>query len=611
MGDDMSNQKDYIEIFTDMMSEGFIFIDSDGIIQIYNSKAREIFGIDGKYAKDHRPGRVEDGDIVLIATNALGEDDGGLDNPTLKKLGISNRNLRKGDGLVVISRYNSLDKGDYRSIRKDEERNILTLDKVIDGVDLSITIDFINRFIKADVNQDEYKMDYINSIGFMVILDGKTKELKFYQSLGYTARDESIRSILDGKPYKGKGAYYEELDLIGKDIFTIHRDDLIIKKFLDLAKGKDLEVDHEYNEINGFPTVCTIKAVEKDRRLGAALKVEDISKLSELTKERDLAINKLNRMEKELESENILKKSFPDIIGNSEKMNHLKRLALKASKTNSTILILGESGTGKNSLAKSIHENSKNSEENLVSLNCSSMDDQILELELFGKEDLEGNVLKYGCLERAEGSSLFLDEIGDMGLGLQVKLLEVLQDREFSRLNGREKLRLNTRIITASNKNLEEEVERGNFREDLYYKINVFPIWIPPLRDRMTDLHPLVDYLIPKICSDMGVESKDISSEAINNLLNYNWPGNIRELENILERAINLCEGDMILSKHIVLDEKEEYLNITSLKRTLEYWEKRAIENALDFFNGDKKMAMQALDISKSTMYEKLNKYGI
>ncbi len=179
----------------------------------------------------------------------------------------------------------------------------------------------------------------------------------------------------------------------------------------------------------------------------------------------------------------------------------------------------------------------------------------------------------------ANGGTIFLDEIGDISPSLQIKLLEVIQEKSFYKIGGGgEKITVDVRIISATNKNLEEEMHKGRFREDLYYRINVFPIWIPPLRDRKQDIIPLVELLLPKICEEIDCENKRISAEALNLILEYHWPGNVRELENILERAVNLAEGNIILSKHISLKVGEfesENEAILSLKEAIEKQEKK------------------------------------
>ncbi|HEY8362504.1 MAG TPA: sigma 54-interacting transcriptional regulator [Tissierellaceae bacterium] len=614
---------DLVKMFTDMMSEGFIVIDSQGKIQVYNQKAKEIFGISNTSGIKHKEGKLEPGDIVIIGDNSLGQDDGNLTGDSLKVIGIKNTNIKEGDSIIAIGTYKR--KGSFEPILKHlkngHNEGLLEVETKIKGISIKTKIDFVNKIISIVVDNIEYKMTYINAIGHMVVLDGKTMEMKFYQSYGYTARGESVNELLKGRKYRAKGEGTESLDVIGKDIFEIHKSNYMIKQFYNVARGENITYTDKFEEINGYPTMCTLLPVEIDgKRVGAALKVEDISQIKKVIAERDQAIRELEEAQSKLLNEKAFNKAFPSFIGFSQQIENVKRLALKASKINSNILILGESGTGKSILAKAIHENSKYKDKPFVHVNCGAIPETLLESELFGYEKgaftgarSEG---KKGLFELADGGTLFLDEIAEIPLSLQAKLLEAIQEKSFYRVGGTQKVTVNIRIIAATNKNLEKEMQEGRFREDLYYRINVFPIWIPPLRERKQDIISLVDYLLPKICKELGCKPKRISAEAMNLLLSYDWPGNIRELENVLERAVNLTEGNNILSKHIQIPNKKSQdgykeIAIKDLKTYLEEQEKKAIIDTLNFYNGDKKRTMEALNISKTTFYEKLKKYGI
>ncbi len=603
------------------MSEGFIVIDNKGKIQVYNRKAKEIFGISNSLQIKHQRGKIEAGDIVIIGDNAIGQDDGNLQGKSLKAIGIKNTNIKEGDSIIALGTYKEEGVIDpiLKHLKKDHNEELLELETNIKEVYIKARIDFVNRIISIQVKDNVYKMPYINAIGHMVVLDGKTLEMKFYQGHGYTARGESINDLLKGREYMAKGEGTESLDVIGKDIFEIHKSDYMIQQFYNVAKGENITYVDKFEEINGYPTMCTLLPVEENgKRIGAALKVEDISQIKKIIAERDHAIRELEKAENQLLDERALNKAFPNFIGNSKEIEHVKRMALKAAKTNSNILILGESGTGKSILAKAIHENSKYKDKPFVHVNCGAIPSTLLESELFGYEKgaftgarSEG---KKGFFELADGGTLFLDEIGEIPQSLQVKLLEAIQEKSFYRIGGTERITVNIRIISATNKNLEKEMQRGRFREDLYYRINVFPIWIPALRERRQDILSLVDFLLPKICQDLATKIKGISTEAMNLLLSYDWPGNIRELENILERAVNLAEGNNILSKHITIEDKkaqEKANEIKDLKSYLEDQEKKVIVNTLSYFKGDKKKVMEALNISKTTFYEKLKKYNI
>lgn len=611
----------YVKMFTNMMSEGFIVIDKEGTIQVYNDKAKEIFGIRHDHQISHDKGKINSGDIVIIADNSLGQDDGKMNLDSLKVLNIKDNNIENGDSLVAVGMFNQNIGIDpiLKVLKKEEKEEFLRLKTKFVEINIEVEINFKDKIISIVVNDREYKMSYINAIGHMVILDKETKEMKFYQSHGYTARGESIHDILKGNEYRAKGKDIETLDVIGKNIFEIHKSDSIIQQFYEAAKGKDISYIDEFEEINGYPTMCTLLHVEnKGERVGSALKVEDISQIKKVISERDNAIRQLEKAAEQLLEEEILKKAFPRFVGNSKEIEHVKKMALKTSKTNSNVLILGESGTGKTILAKAIHENSKLKEKAFIHVNCGAIPESLLESELFGYEKgaFTGarNEGKKGFFEVADGGTIFLDEIGDISQNLQVKLLQIIQEKSFYRVGGTDKIAVNIRIIAATNKNLEEEMIKGNFREDLYYRINVFPIWIPPLRERKEDINLLVELLLPRICKEIGCENKRISSEAMNLILKYSWPGNIRELENILERAVNLAEGNNIISSHIAL-KKDNRKTINDgnvpLKQLLEEQEKIAIEKTLALYGGDKKQAMEALDISKTSFYEKIKRYNI
>ena len=619
----MFDKDSYARKFTDMMSEGFIFIDNQGKIRIYNNKAKEIFGIINNHNISHASGKIQKGDIIIIGDNSLGKDDGNLTPEALECIGIKNSMLKSGDSLIAVGSFNG-ENGEepiFKFIKSDYDTKTLELHCNYLDIEISGIIDFVNKIISLEVNREKYNMNYINAIGHIVVLDGKTKELKFYQSQGYTARGEGICDLLIGKEYRAKGEDSEFLNVIGKDIFEIHRGGLTIDEFYEAATGKDISYANEFKEINGRSTICTLCPVNKDgKRVGAVLKVEDISEMKKVLRERDEALLNLERMERKLKEEEFTKKLLPEIVGESKEINNVKKLAIKASKTTSTVLLLGESGTGKSLLAKAIHNNSKDKDKPFIHVNCGSIPESLLESELFGYEGgaftgAKGSG-KVGMFELAQDGTIFLDEIGEISLSLQVKLLQVLQDKTFFKVGGDKNIQVSVRIIVATNKNLEEEMMKGKFREDLYYRINVFPIWVPPLRERKQDIYSLVETMLPRICKRIGCGVKRISGEALSLLLGYDWPGNIRELENILERAVNLAEGNTILSRHLAINkienkEKHEIKEAKSLKDSIIEAEKLAIAKAVLRSGGDKKLAMKLLKIGKTSFYEKVKKYGI
>ncbi|WP_129600060.1 sigma-54 interaction domain-containing protein [Anaerophilus nitritogenes] len=614
----MFENERYIKEFTDLISEGFIFIDKEGKIRIYNKKAKEIFGICHEGGIGHAKGKINVGDIVIIADNALGKDDGGLEYKDLEKIGIYDNKIEYKDSFIGIGIYGKKNLPVYKYEKNSQD--ILSIDTHFQNVNIRVQINFLKKFMDITVKNQIFKLSYIHFMGHIVVLDQDTKEVKFYQKEGYTARKESIKDLLLGKEFREKGKDAKELDVIGKDIFEIHEDGDTIKKFYQVAKGMNLHYKDKFTQINGFPTLCTLVPITvQNKRVGAALKVEDISALKKLIKERDEALLSIQHMEIKMREEKDSKDLFSDILGESEVINNVKKLAYKAAKSNSTVLLLGESGTGKTLLAKAIHQASKYKNKPFVHVNCASIPKDLLESELFGYEQgaFTGASTKgkQGLFEVASGGTIFLDEIGEIESFIQVKLLKVLQNKTFYRVGGTSEKTVNVRIIAATNKNLEEEMIKGRFREDLYYRINVFPIWLPPLRERKQDIYFLVQAILPKICKRMECEEKIISGEVLYRLMEYEWPGNIRELENILERAVNISEGNSIDVAHLylnILNNKNANIkHIKSLKDSIQQAEKEAILKALKYYDYDRNQVMRVLGIGKTSFYEKLKKYEI
>lgn len=302
--------------------------------------------------------------------------------------------------------------------------------------------------------------------------------------------------------------------------------------------------------------------------------------------------------------------------GSCEQTRIINEKLEKVCRKNVTIVLTGESGTGKSFLAKRIHSNSKRAEGPFVAVNCAAIAYNLIESELFGYEEgaftgaRKGG--KIGYFEMAENGTLFLDEISELPLKLQGKLLEVLQDGTFYRVGGTKKIQANVRLIVATNRNLEQLVKDNKFREDLFYRINVFPIHLPPLRERVEDLYGIVQDALPGICNRLEIEPLMLSMGAFDKLSAYNWPGNIRELENVLEKAAVLAEGGIIHGDDIVI---EGAMNVDyaskSLKKRMEEYEKSIIEDTLAMFKGNRRQAAEYLQLSKTNMFDKIHRYGL
>jgi Nif-specific regulatory protein len=338
---------------------------------------------------------------------------------------------------------------------------------------------------------------------------------------------------------------------------------------------------------------------------------------------------KLNKLvesdRRQLSEENLrlrqeLKSHFniDNMVGTSNAMKQVYRLIEQVADSTATVLIRGESGTGKDLVAHAIHYNSSRATKPFVKVNCTALPETLLESELFGHEKgsfTGATERKIGRFERANGGTIFLDEIGDFSINLQVKLLRIIQFREFERVGGTETLKANVRIIVATNKNLEEQIKERLFREDLYYRINVFPIFLPPLRERKDDIMLLADYFLEKLSKENNKRITRISTPAIEMLTSYHWPGNIRELENCVERAILLCNEEVIRSEHLPpslqMIKKGDTSQGRSLTEIIENKEKELIIDSLKKFGGQQRNAAKELGLTERILGYKIKKYGI
>ena len=312
------------------------------------------------------------------------------------------------------------------------------------------------------------------------------------------------------------------------------------------------------------------------------------------------------------------KYDFSNIIGTSGPVRQVYEQVAQVASTNTTVLIRGESGTGKELIAHAIHYNSLRAKKPLVKVSCAALPESLIEAELFGHEKgafTGAEARKKGRFELAEGGTLFLDEIGDINLSTQVKLLRVLQEREFERVGGTETVKVNVRLIAATNKDMERAIAEGTFREDLYYRLNVFTIFVPPLRERKADLLLLADHFLEKFSREHGKSIKRISTPAIDMLVSYHWPGNVREMENALERAVLICEGQVVHAHHLPpsLQTAEASGTITrvSLADAVVAYEKDLIQDALKTTRGNRAKAARLLDATERILNYKIRKYGV
>lgn len=410
--------------------------------------------------------------------------------------------------------------------------------------------------------------------------------------------------------------------IVGKHITTV----IPNTRLHIVARDGNAEVE-QFQKINDNICVVTrIPITKNDEIIGCVGNVifKDAKNLDTLAAKFNKLNSELEFYKEEYSKACGIKYTFEDIIGKGKKIDAVKKLAFKAAKSISTVLILGESGTGKELFAHAIHAASSRRQGPFIKVNCAALPESLLESELFGYD--EGAFTgarrngKPGKFELANGGTIFLDEIGEMPISMQVKILRVLQEREMERVGATKTTKLDIRIIAATNRNLEKMIDEGQFRRDLYYRLNVFSLVIPPLRERMDDIPLLCDMLLRKICNKVGHWVYDISPKALELMNKYNWPGNVRELENILERTINLMDDEVVLmAEHLppILKKKnqlttdENNRTIFNLELIMNNAERLALNRALEATRGNKSTAAKILGITRSAFYQKFKKHNL
>jgi two-component system response regulator AtoC len=460
-----------------------------------------------------------------------------------------------------------------------------------------------------------------------------TNELTVKKSILIADDDISIRSLLQSV-FESEG--YQTYEAVsGRDVMPAvlkHRPDLIIMdvrmpglsgmEVLEQLKRNSIDVPVLLMTAYGTSSVA-IKAIQ----LGAYDYVTKPFELDDLllTVRRTLDHKELARRVKTMDE--TPHDPLDNIVGNSPAMQDIYKTIGRVARTDATILISGESGTGKELVASAIYANSHRRTGPYVKVACASLTETLLESELFGHEQgafTSASRTRKGRFEMADKGTIFLDEVGEMSLNTQKKLLRFLQEREFERVGSSTPIRVDVRVIAATNRDLQEEVAAGRFREDLYYRLNVISLKIPPLRERMEDIPLLTEHFLQKYRHDAPNNAPRISEDALEKLLSYNWPGNVRELENTIHRAIILARGDVITSQHILFsgaslkaaDSGEERIaekvaRGMPLKEIVAEAERSAIQAALQQAGGNRSQAAKQLGIYRRLLYAKLKEYGI
>ena len=466
--------------------------------------------------------------------------------------------------------------------------------------------------------QNSYKIK--SGAAFLIDENGKTLSMR--ASVGFTSPSEEVIYKI-GEGLTGRIAE------TGKPIVVprVSKEPL----FLNRMKSWDSDEDREQSFI-GVPINLDYKTLgvlivnfpyspkrDYDTALQFLLSVssallQPIQAKQAISNERERLLDENVMLKQKLQGEF----SFHNIIGNSHEMRDVYEQATRVARTNTTVLLRGESGTGKELIAEAVHYNSLRSDKPFIRVNCAAIPEGLIESEFFGYEKgafTGATAQKKGRFELADGGTIFLDEIGELSAMTQVKLLRVLQEQAFERVGGTETIRVDVRVIAASNADLETLMDRGKFRTDLYYRLNVFSIYLPPLRDRKTDILLLADHFMLKYGRQHGKAIKRISTPAIDMLMRYHWPGNVRELENCIERAAIVCEDQVIHSYHLppTLQTAESSNTVPrlSLDEAVVSYEKELIQDALKTTRGNRAKAARLLNSTERIIGYKISKYQI
>jgi PAS domain S-box-containing protein len=552
-------------------TDAIVCIDKEKKITIFNSKAEKLIGVEKKDAiGKNLPDVIKNCGICRVMET--GE----------KEIGEL---FEENDKFFRVNRYPIKSGGEMRgavSFFKD-------------------VTDF--RVMSNKLEEDEIYINIVNTLldtfnEWMVVVD----------------KDAKI--VMMSKAYK---RFVKDLHPEGK-----HVKDVIENTRMEIVLQTGEKEFGDIQQIGDNKMIAMRMPLVKDGEVyGAIGKVvlKDISELDFLNKKLNVLEKEVEYYKNELGKERLAKYSFENIAGISKKINDVKRIAQRATKTNSNVLITGESGTGKELFAHAIHSDSDRCLGPFVKINCAAIPSELLESEFFGYEEgaftgaRKGG--KKGKFLLADRGTIFLDEIGDMPLKMQAKVLRVIQEKEIESVGGNKILELDIRVIAATNRDIEEMVDKGTFREDLYYRLNVVRLRLPPLREKKEDIEIIARYLMKKVENRLGVHVEGITPEALKYLVAHDWPGNARELENVIERALNMIESDlMIRPEH--LPKKLITKNVSAyncenghLKEILADIEKEIIKKTLMEHVGNKNKVARILGISRTCLYSKIEIYHL
>jgi formate hydrogenlyase transcriptional activator len=607
----LESKESYKELVTNANSI-IIRMDQKGTITYFNEYAQKFFGytpaeILGKDIKILIPPIESSGkNLVEMADNILSDPDAFEE--------VINENVRKNGECVWVLWSN-------KAIR-DADGNIIG--------NLAVGRDITRRKHAEEalhISETRYRRLFETSRDGILILDADTGQISdvnpfLVEMLGYSHEDFLGKKLWDIGAVK-------DVEATQNAFFELQAKGYVRYENLPLETKDGQHIDVEFisnvHQINSFKVIqCNIRDIT-DRKLTAEAMQKAHDELEQRVDDRTVelrtALSKIKAMKNQLETENIyfrqeikMRHQFKNILGKSDGLEYVLYRAEQVAPTNTTVLILGETGTGKELIADAIHNMSPRKERPLFTVNCAALPANLIESELFGREKgafTGADNRQIGRFEIANGSTLCLDEIGELPLELQAKLLRVIQHNEFERLGSSRTIKVDTRILATTNRDLEEEIRKGRFRQDLYYRLNVFPITVPPLRQRVEDIPILVAAFVERYAREMGKSITSIPKETMKVLQNYPWPGNVRELESIIERAIILCPGP-VLQLADKLDISSPTL--ASTVKTLEEMERNQILKTISETSWrieGKDGAATILGLHPSTLRAKMHKLGI
>ena len=581
------------------MDLGFFAINREREATLLNEEVLKYTRNDTPKVRWYGRGNVENGDMVLYfgrnAAECIGENK------------LEQRLMCDGAWSIILFRYENKDclpLVKQFKLSQNECRAEMLVDVVFSEEHVCIEITE-RETVRISIYRQHYERK-LDEIGGGLLLLIRRGSIRFFSKPHNTSAE--LREILQGKPFAG----YIEGEMSAKaDVFFA---DGILNAAEKLAGPEDSVA---FCNVNGRAAAVSMLSTDAAMlgRYTAIYAIGDEKDYLDFIREKTQVYDYLFHNDEIKIGKNELS-CEARLRGDGENIAEINRNLEKVCRKNVTIVLTGESGTGKTFLAKEIHKNSRRSEGPFINVNCAAIAYNLIESELYGYEDgaftgaKKGG--KVGYFELAKGGTLFLDEISELPLLLQGKLLEVLQEGTFYRVGGVKKIVTDVRLIVATNRNLERMVKEGQFREDLYYRISVFPIKLPPLRERIEDLYSIIEDTLPSICERLEIEPLMLTDEALQKMKQYQWPGNIRELENVLEKAAVISEGNFIRAEDVILDNNVAGNQISkNLKEKMRSYEKELIQAAFVQFAGNRKAVAEYLGISKTNLFEKVHQYGI